>query len=254
MAINQNLSTFMAPSDTGDKSFLFVSSASLPKPEYQAESIHLQHEYPQDAFEKLSKNELKPEAVLLADFQEHQVELMKLLNELSIPVIIYTPVYVQAAKEMALKLKADDYLSGPIDADFVEYVEFLKKIKTYKSKNIRVVKKGSLLLYKGRPVTKLMWLKRFFDIVLSLAALIALFPLLILIAIVIKLESKGPFLYISKRSGVGYRVFDFYKFRSMRDGADTQLISLEGSNQYTADDKNAVFFKIKNDPRIDRTW
>ena len=240
----------MAPSDSVDKSFLFISSASLPKPEYRAESICLQHEYPQDAFQKLSKNELKPQAVLLADYQELSAELMKLLSSLNIPVIIYTPVYIQEAKEMALKVRADDYLSGPIDADFIEYVEFLKKIKSYKRKNIRVVKKGSLLLYKGRPVTNLMWLKRFFDIILSLTALLLLLPILTIIAIVIKLESKGSFLYISKRSGVGYRVFDFYKFRSMRDGADAQLISLEGSNQYTADDKNAVFFKIKNDPRV----
>ena len=143
MAINQNISTLMAPSDSVDKSFLFISSASLPKPEYRAESICLQHEYPQDAFQKLSKNELKPQAVLLADYQELSVELMKLLSSLNIPVIIYTPVYIQEAKEMALKVRADDYLSGPIDADFIEYVEFLKKIKSYKRKNIRVVKKGS---------------------------------------------------------------------------------------------------------------
>jgi lipopolysaccharide/colanic/teichoic acid biosynthesis glycosyltransferase len=97
-----------------------------------------------------------------------------------------------------------------------------------------------------------MWaMKRALDIVVALPLLIFLSPLLILIAIVIKLESKGPIFYISKRAGNGYKIFDFYKFRSMRTGADAELKKLAHMNQYN-ENSDSVFFKIKNDPRVTR--
>jgi lipopolysaccharide/colanic/teichoic acid biosynthesis glycosyltransferase len=75
-------------------------------------------------------------------------------------------------------------------------------------------------------------------------------PLLILIAILVKLDSKGPVFYISKRAGNGYKIFDFYKFRSMRTGADAELKNLSHLNQYTDTPSDSVFFKLKNDPRV----
>jgi lipopolysaccharide/colanic/teichoic acid biosynthesis glycosyltransferase len=96
-----------------------------------------------------------------------------------------------------------------------------------------------------------MWaLKRTFDIAFALPALIFLSPLLILIAILVKLDSKGPVFYISKRAGNGYKIFDFYKFRSMRTGADAELKNLSHLNQYTDTPSDSVFFKLKNDPRV----
>lgn len=57
-----------------------------------------------------------------------------------------------------------------------------------------------------------------------------------------------------KRVGTGYKTFDFYKFRSMRSGAETELDALSENNQYISDEEgnNGTFIKIKNDPRI--TW
>ncbi len=75
-------------------------------------------------------------------------------------------------------------------------------------------------------------LKRLFDIVVSLCALIVLSPLFILVAIIIRIESKGKVFYFSKRVGTGYQVFKFYKFRSMRQGADAMLKDLKHLNQY----------------------
>jgi len=71
-----------------------------------------------------------------------------------------------------------------------------------------------------------------------------------LIAILIKLESKGPVFYIAKRAGSGYRIFNFYKFRTMRVGAAEELKQLAHLNQYSQNSRNGVFHKIKNDPRI----
>jgi len=78
-------------------------------------------------------------------------------------------------------------------------------------------------------------IKRIFDIVFSSIALICLSPLLILVAIAIRLESKGPVVYKSKRVGSNYRVFDFLKFRSMYSNADKRLKEFNNLNQYKGD-------------------
>ena len=73
--------------------------------------------------------------------------------------------------------------------------------------------------------------KRLFDLLIAVSALIVLSPILLLIVIAIRLESKGKVYYISKR--VGRKPFDFYKLRSMRVGADKELNKLaKDINQY----------------------
>ncbi len=75
--------------------------------------------------------------------------------------------------------------------------------------------------------------KRLFDIVFSGLAIIILSPIFILTAIAIKLESKGPVLFKSKRVGTNYTIFDFLKFRSMYTDAEDRLKDLsKTSNQY----------------------
>lgn len=75
--------------------------------------------------------------------------------------------------------------------------------------------------------------KRVFDIVFSLLGIIVLSPVFIITAIAIRLESKGPVLFKSKRVGTNYTIFDFLKFRSMYANADKQLKELSKSqNQY----------------------
>jgi lipopolysaccharide/colanic/teichoic acid biosynthesis glycosyltransferase len=95
-------------------------------------------------------------------------------------------------------------------------------------------------------------MKRAFDILISAFALLMLLPVCVLIAIIIKLESKGSIFYISKRAGTGYKIFNFYKFRTMRQGADAELANLAHLNQYGENSGAGVFFKIKDDPRITR--
>lgn len=92
--------------------------------------------------------------------------------------------------------------------------------------------------------------KRVFDILVSGIMLLLLSPVLFLIAILIKLDSKGPIIYKSERAGTGYKIFNFYKFRSMKVNADQELVNLSALNQYASKDGSAVFVKIKNDPRV----
>lgn len=90
--------------------------------------------------------------------------------------------------------------------------------------------------------------KRFLDLAISISAMIVLSPVLLIIAILIKLDSKGPIFYTSKRVGTGYKIFDFYKFRSMRVNADKEVENLKATtaNQYG----DSAFFKMKDDPRV----
>jgi lipopolysaccharide/colanic/teichoic acid biosynthesis glycosyltransferase len=93
--------------------------------------------------------------------------------------------------------------------------------------------------------------KRVFDIVISSMVILMISPLFLAIALLIKFDSPGPVFYNSYRAGRGYRIFKFYKFRTMKVGADRMVTSLSHMNQYHGKDA-PVFFKVNNDPRVTR--
>jgi lipopolysaccharide/colanic/teichoic acid biosynthesis glycosyltransferase len=93
-------------------------------------------------------------------------------------------------------------------------------------------------------------LKRIIDIVGSIFAFLFFLPLFLLIAIAIKIESKGPIIYSSMRAGRGFKIFKFYKFRTMTWDADQSIKKLVHLNQYKENKNGAMFLKFKNDPRI----
>jgi lipopolysaccharide/colanic/teichoic acid biosynthesis glycosyltransferase len=80
------------------------------------------------------------------------------------------------------------------------------------------------------------FVKRTFDILAAGIALLLISPLLLLVILAIRMESKGKVYYISKRVGTGYRIFNFYKLRSMSTGADAKLKDLKHLNQYAANE------------------
>ncbi len=82
--------------------------------------------------------------------------------------------------------------------------------------------------------------KRIFDIVVAGLALIILSPIILLAALAIRIESKGPILYVSKRVGTGYKVFDFYKLRSMYIDADKRMAEMKHLNQYAAESQEST--------------
>ncbi|MDQ4004175.1 MAG: sugar transferase [Actinomycetota bacterium] len=88
-------------------------------------------------------------------------------------------------------------------------------------------------------------LKRLLDVVVSLFGLVLLSPLLITVAILIKVTSPGPVLFAQKRVGADEKVFLCYKFRSMYLDAEKRQTELEAQNE-----AEGAIFKIKNDPRI----
>lgn len=106
---------------------------------------------------------------------------------------------------------------------------------------IELINKRQELLYtrekKKKEVKRFilpLW-KRFFDIIFASIAILILSPVFLIVAIAIRLESKGPVIYKSKRVGTNYNIFDFLKFRSMYADADKRLKDLSDQNQYLSD-------------------
>lgn len=102
----------------------------------------------------------------------------------------------------------------------------------------------------GQMLTRTPFWKRVFDIVISLSAILLLSPLLLVIAIVVKATSRGPVIYKSKRAGRGFRVFTFFKFRTMYPNADKFLDEYVNLNVYEEGKNGGSFVKLKHDPRV----
>ena len=179
----------------------------------------------------------------------HFAGYLSIVKELmDVPVILLSDQHAApSGSSHAFMYNVDDRMSAgsPIE-DLLEKVVVLKKYKCLKNKypyqpgiaERTAIKPGYLL---GRAV----------DIAFAGTCLLLLLPVLLLIALAVKLESRGPVLYASPRAGKGYRIFRFYKFRTMVKGADTKIDQLKHLNQYNVkNDAGPVFIKIDKDPRV----
>ena len=96
-------------------------------------------------------------------------------------------------------------------------------------------------------------LKRIFDILFSVIALVSLLPMLVFVAVAIKLESKGPFLFLQSRKGYGGRAFRIFKFRSMNvlEDADNVRQAKRGDPRVT---KVGAFIRATSIDEIPQLW
>ena len=150
--------------------------------------------------------------------------------------------------QKAMQMKLHDFYTHPfLTSDLRERLNFLVKFKLIRPRLLELSKEVDITY-------KMPAGKRFIDLFISSMMLICLLPVLLIVAILIKFDSKGPIFYRSKRVGTGYKVFNFYKFRSMRTDADQLLTQLsETNNQYAIEEEGttkSAFVKIKNDPRV----
>jgi exopolysaccharide biosynthesis polyprenyl glycosylphosphotransferase len=88
-------------------------------------------------------------------------------------------------------------------------------------------------------------LKRTFDIIGSALLLLLLSPFLLVVALLVKITSRGPVIYRSKRPGIGGRTFDCFKFRTMYQNAEDRQHELEPHNEV-----GGAIFKMRDDPRV----
>ncbi|AWI06394.1 sugar transferase [Clostridium drakei] len=87
--------------------------------------------------------------------------------------------------------------------------------------------------------------KRLIDILASLLGILCLSPLMIIVAVLIKIDSKGLIIFSQERVGRNGQIFKMYKFRSMVANAEEMLDKLKDKNEMSG-----PMFKIKEDPRI----
>ena len=162
------------------------------------------------------------------------IEINKLFKAKNIikkqPFIVISHNVDPEARQLAFENKLDDFMTIPLDHDLL--MTRLKFLYWYKLNYHTKISEEI-----GGNEYKIPIVKRFFDILAASVALFILSPILITAALLIRLESKGPIFYISKRVGTGYKVFDFFKFRSMYSGSDTKLKELMHLNQYTNEEK-----------------
>jgi len=171
-------------------------------------------------------------------------------NLCNIPFIIESS-YVQPAdlKRFINERFADDIVSiQELGAD-----KLIRKVKFWTKVKERISKEQQPFSDDAVQHTPNDLMKRVFDIILSALLMILLSPVFLLVAIALKIESKGPIIYTSKRAGRGYNIFKFYKFRTMVAGSNDMITDLSHLNLYNPLKENGpVFIKIDNDPRITR--
>lgn len=92
-----------------------------------------------------------------------------------------------------------------------------------------------------------LFIKRLFDLVVTLASMPFFLPVILLVAIAIKLDSPGPIFFVQQRVGLRKHLFPMFKFRSMFENAEDMLKEIEHLNE-----AEGPIFKIANDPRVTR--
>ena len=166
-----------------------------------------------------------------------QVELSKDIADIRSIRKMYPGLYMVLVIDSITKEEATEYLKAGVN-NTIKYEtnsEVLKDLSTFLTRRKEQKIEALQLQTQNLKAFRLPSWKRIFDIFFSGIALLFLSPLLIATAIAIRLESKGPIIYKSKRVGSNYQIFDFLKFRSMYTNADKHLKDYNSLNQYQTD-------------------
>ena len=175
-----------------------------------------------------------------------------LLSQLKSSSLLGMIPVVVIAERMFLPSEGEQYLLCGADEFYNTQISW-KELNLRLSFLIRYKKEFSQVIpdldtsYLNAINIKTPFWKRTLDITIGSIGLIALMPLMLITAVAIRLESKGPVIYKSKRVGAGFREFSFWKLRSMYVDADTRLEQMQHNNQYGS---SSAFIKIVNDPRV----
>ena len=158
--------------------------------------------------------------------------------------LIYNQQQLQLHDRQEVAVLVDDIIDlTNWHYDLVTKVSFLKQAKGYQAQKEAIARaiKAERCVY-----------KRMFDVIVSSLLILLCLPVFLFIMLAIRLESRGPVFYNAKRAGRGFRIFRFYKFRTMVMNADKKIDALAHLNQYGQSENGVKFFKIANDPRITR--
>jgi len=226
----------MISRDHSSQTFLYVGKDQAVMDNFQA-LPGLNFFQVENGFQAMNWLELNPvpDAILselilpgMTGFALHD-ELLQNIKFQTVPFILIDDVVVREELEKALHHGIDDFYPKPLDPE--EILVRLKFLGPYKK-----MKSILSVVESKQKKIRIPFIKRAFDIVFASLVLLVLSPLFLLVALAIRLESKGPVFYAAKRVGAGYSVFPFFKFRSMFIGADAKLKDLKHLNQYTEND------------------
>jgi len=147
----------------------------------------------------------------------------------------------------------DDEFRAIVDTALTAGCELVSVPRTPDVAGVRpsfVYRDGELLVTLTAPVFKgqQLFVKRLADIVVSALVLTVASPLLLLIGVLVKLDSRGPALFSQERVGLGGRRFRIFKFRTMRADAEEQLEDIRAHSIYS----DPRLFKVVGDPRVTR--
>lgn len=143
----------------------------------------------------------------------------------TLPVIITSEQISQGLIKEVSEKKGDDLFTKDFSkGDLVTRLEYFVKRRHYQANQQA---KSNIL------AVKIPFWKRSIDVISTGLALLLLSPILAIVSILIKLDSKGPIVYKSRRVGAGYKVFEIYKFRTMRTDADQLIKNMGSLNMYT---------------------
>lgn len=169
-----------------------------------------------------------------------QINLSKDIADIRYMRKKYPGLYMVLVIDSLSKEEASEYLKAGIN-NTVKYEtthEALTDLSTFLKRRKEQKIKALQLKAQNINAFKLPLWKRAFDIFFSGMAILCLSPLLIFTALAIRIESKGPIIYKSKRVGSNYQIFDFLKFRSMYTDADKHLKDFNALNQYQEEEQD----------------
>lgn len=168
-----------------------------------------------------------------------QVSLTKDIADIRFIRDKYPGLYMVLVVDSLSKEEAPEYLKAGIN-NTIKYEashEAFKDLSTFLKRRKEQKIKALQLKTQNINAFRLPLWKRVFDIIFSGMAILCLSPLLALTALAIRIESKGPIIYKSKRVGSNYLIFDFLKFRSMYTDADKHLKDFNTLNQYQQEEE-----------------
>ncbi len=181
---------------------------------------------------KLRISAILSESEVMGVYGANLVEILNKNGLQHIPFFLLVENLNEQLTRVCLQSGVSDVFIKPLRKDILETrVNF--QIKHWKSIQ-EINRKNEDTLYKTA------FAKRLFDIMFASFALLCLSPFVLIVIICMKIESRGPVFYYSLRVGTGYKVFKFYKLRSMFVNADKRLKELQHLNQYNADGKKAA--------------
>ncbi len=166
-------------------------------------------------------------------------DLLKILHQHVIDEVIISISIRHIAKMKKMILECEEF---GINARIMERIYNPGKASVYMDELLGIpfitFTTKSLKIYQR-------YIKSILDILIALVLIIFLMPVFLIIAILIKMDSKGPVLFKQERAGTNGRKFIMYKFRSMIDGAELQRFEIEKFNEI-----EGPIFKMRNDPRV----